>query len=95
MDLQNNEHHSTWFLEMNPRGEVPAMKFGPGRVISDSTRIIHHLEAHVPVDTHPALVPCTSDTRMYQKHVYFVAQLDSVNYYLRSLCVVVHTYVRT
>ena len=78
VDLQKNEHHSTWFLELNPRGEVPCMKFGPGKVVSDSTRIIHYLEAHVPVDTHPPLVPCTSDTRLYQKHVYFVALLDEV-----------------
>ena len=78
MDLQNNEHHSTWYLELVPRGEVPALKFGPGKVMPDATRIIHHLEAHVPVDTHPALVPCTSDTRTYQKHLYFMALLDQV-----------------
>ena len=47
--------------------------------VTDSTRIVHHLEASVPVDDHPALVPCTSDTKVYQRHVYFVAMLDQVN----------------
>ena len=42
--------------------------------VTDSTRILHHLEASVPVDDHPALVPCTSDTKVYQRHVYFVAR---------------------
>ena len=53
------------------------MLMGTGTV-ADSTRIMHHLEASVPVDDHPALVPCTSDTKVYQRHVYFVAMLDQV-----------------
>ena len=47
--------------------------------VTDSTRILHHLEASVPVDDHPALVPCTSDTKVYQRHVYFVAMLDQAS----------------
>ena len=53
--------------------------------VTDSTRILHHLEASVPVDDHPALVPCTSDTKVYQRHVYFVAMLDQVKGYLLSI----------
>ena len=34
----------------------------------------------IPVNGHPALVPCTSDTRLYQKHVYFTALIDQVKY---------------
>ena len=57
----------------NSGGSEPA-----AATVTDSTRIMHHLEASVPVDDHPALVPCTSDTKMYQRHVYFVAMLDQV-----------------
>ena len=59
--------------------QVPALKTDDGKVTSDSTRIVHHLESRVPVDQHPPLVPCTTDTRMYQKHVYFTALIDQVN----------------
>ena len=54
------------------------MKTDDGKVTSDSSRIVHLLESRVPVNDHPPLVPCTTDTRMYQKHVYFMALLDEV-----------------
>ena len=49
------------------------------KIITDSTRIIHTLESRIPIDNHPQMVPCTSDTLSYQKHVYFTAQLDEVS----------------
>ena len=55
------------------------MGSGPAATTTtDSTRIMHLLEASVPVDDHPPLVPCTSDTKVYQRHVYFTAMLDQV-----------------
>ena len=77
VDLQKDEHLATWYLKINPKGEVPVLKM-EDKVLSDSTRILHHLEAQIPVDAHPALVPCTSDTQLYQKHIYFVALIDQV-----------------
>ncbi len=50
------------------------------KIVTDSTRIIHTLEAKIPVDKYPQLVPCTSDTMDYQKYVYYTALLDEVNH---------------
>ena len=77
-----------WYLRINPRGEVPSMSIRDPtkdekdpdsiKIVTDSTRIIHTLESRVPIDAHPQLVPCTSDTVQYQKHVYYTALLDGV-----------------
>eukprot|EP00095_Tigriopus_kingsejongensis_P003051 snap_masked-scaffold101_size371023-processed-gene-0.7 protein:Tk03051 transcript:snap_masked-scaffold101_size371023-processed-gene-0.7-mRNA-1 annotation:"sperm surface protein sp17" len=77
VDLQRNEHLSNWFLDLNPKGEVPVMKFD-NQVIVDSSRIIHHLEAHVPGETYPLLVPLSSETLLYQQYLYFAALLDNI-----------------
>ncbi len=49
------------------------------KIVTDSTRIIHTLESKIPIDKYPQLVPCTSETLDYQKHVYYTALLDEVN----------------
>ncbi|TRY61722.1 hypothetical protein TCAL_07880 [Tigriopus californicus] len=77
VDFQRNEQLSKWFLELNPKGQVPVMKFD-NQVISDSTRIIHHLEAQVPTDLYQPLVPNSHETHLYQQYVYFTALLDQV-----------------
>jgi|FrelakmetLWP11LW_1041352.scaffolds.fasta_scaffold238146_1 hypothetical protein len=57
---------------------VPSKSPNSVKIITDSTRILHTLESRVPIDLHPQLVPCTSDTVAYQKHVYYTALLDEV-----------------
>lgn len=77
VDFQRNEQLSKWFLELNPKGQVPVMKFD-NQVITDSTRIIHHLEAQVPTDLYHPLVPYSHETHLYQQYVYFTALLDQL-----------------
>ncbi|AKH41563.1 Glutathione S-transferase GST-6.0 [Croceibacterium atlanticum] len=44
------EHHSDWFKEINPRGQVPAL-WDDGKVVTESTVICEYLE-----DAHPTEV---------------------------------------
>ena len=43
IDIGKYEQYDPWFLEINPRGEVPVLKDGV-RIIPDSSRIIDYLE---------------------------------------------------
>lgn len=43
VDLQKREQYETWFLKLNPRGEVPVLQ-DTGKVIPDSAHIIDYLE---------------------------------------------------
>lgn len=43
MDIANGEQFSTWFLKLNPKGDVPVLKDN-GDVICGSGAIIEYLE---------------------------------------------------
>jgi len=43
VNIAKSEQYQPWFLEMNPRGEVPVLKDGV-KIIPDSSRIIDYLE---------------------------------------------------
>lgn len=43
VDITKDENYKPWFLEINPRGEVPVLKDGM-KIIPDSARIIDYLE---------------------------------------------------
>jgi len=45
MDLTAGEQHQRWYLEMNPRGEVPVLKHG-NHVVTESTRILEYIDEH-------------------------------------------------
>lgn len=51
VDITKGEQYSPWFLELNPRGEVPVLKVR-NEVIPDSTRIIDYLEYHLDQGDH-------------------------------------------
>lgn len=43
VNIAKGEQYQPWFLEINPRGEVPVLQDGV-KVIPDSARIIDYLE---------------------------------------------------
>lgn len=43
IDLTKNEQYNPWFLQINPRGEVPVLQ-DSGKIIPDSSRIIDYLD---------------------------------------------------
>lgn len=46
VDITKGEQYSSWFLEINPRGEIPVLKVNDN-IIPDSTRILDYLELHM------------------------------------------------
>lgn len=46
IDITKGEQYSSWFLELNPRGEIPVLKVKDS-VIPDSTRILDYLEFYL------------------------------------------------
>ena len=89
VDLSKGEQFSKWFLKINPKAEVPVLTITDNtkdpsdpryyKVITDSTRIMHSLDAKYTDIPAPNLVPSSSDTLAYQHHVYFTAIFDQVN----------------
>lgn len=51
IDITKGEQYSPWFLEINPRGEIPVLKVGD-RIIPDSTRILDYLDNYL----HPGIL---------------------------------------
>lgn len=45
VDLTKGEQYSSWFLELNPRGEVPVLQNG-AQIVPESRRILAYLEDH-------------------------------------------------
>lgn len=52
VDITKGEQYSSWFLDINPRGEIPVLKV-KNEVIPDSTRILDYLEFYLD----PGLFP--------------------------------------
>lgn len=46
LDITKGEQYSSWFLDINPRGEIPVLKVN-NRIIPDSTRILDYLEDYL------------------------------------------------
>lgn len=46
VDIIQGEQYSSWFLEINPRGEIPVLKV-KNETIPDSTRILDYLEFYL------------------------------------------------
>lgn len=46
VDITRGEQYSSWFLEINPRGEIPVLKVST-QIIPDSTRILDFLEFYL------------------------------------------------
>lgn len=43
IDITKGAQYEPWFLQLNPRGEVPVLQ-DTGKIIPDSSRIIEYLE---------------------------------------------------
>lgn len=46
IDITKGEQYSPWFLDINPRGEIPVLK-AKNDNIPDSTRILDYLERYL------------------------------------------------
>ncbi|KAJ0178274.1 hypothetical protein K1T71_006097 [Dendrolimus kikuchii] len=65
VDITKGEQYSSWFLEINPRGEIPVLKVN-NEIIPDSTRILDYLEFYLDSDK-PQLINVSTDSKVISK----------------------------
>ncbi|CAK1586151.1 unnamed protein product [Parnassius mnemosyne] len=64
VDITKGEQYSSWFLELNQRGEIPVLKIH-SEIIPDSTRIIDYLEYYLDSGLTP-LINVSRDSKVIQ-----------------------------
>nr|UUV68093.1 glutathione S-transferase [Dendroctonus rhizophagus] len=74
----NGEQYKPWFLQINPRGEVPVLQ-DTGKIIPDSARIIDYLEDNFSNGHSPRLLPVDKGGELRQKITYFRGIIDKIN----------------
>ncbi|KAI8426268.1 hypothetical protein MSG28_005156, partial [Choristoneura fumiferana] len=62
LDITKGEQYSSWFLDINPRGEIPVLKVN-NRIIPDSTRILDYLEDYLDPEL-PPLINVSTDRKV-------------------------------
>ncbi|KRT78723.1 Glutathione S-transferase [Oryctes borbonicus] len=77
VDIIKGAQFEPWFLEINPRGEVPVLQ-DVGKIIPDSTRIIDYLEDNFSNGDTPRLIPIDQGAETRQKVMQFRQLLDQV-----------------
>ncbi|XP_054731747.1 ganglioside-induced differentiation-associated protein 1 isoform X1 [Anastrepha obliqua] len=70
IDLANGEQYSAWFLNLNPKGDVPVLQDG-AFVIPDSSHIIGYVENKFRGSIHSALKPRGNNADEFKKMEFF------------------------
>ncbi|XP_055911757.1 ganglioside-induced differentiation-associated protein 1 [Eupeodes corollae] len=70
LNLANGEQYSHWFLNKNPKGDVPVLQDN-AFVIPNSLSIINYLEGKFKGEKHPALIPIDKKSTEYTKLVMY------------------------
>ncbi|KAL1517839.1 hypothetical protein ABEB36_001551 [Hypothenemus hampei] len=74
----NGEQYKPWFLQINPKGEVPVLQ-DTGKIIPDSARIIDYLEDNFSNGDTPRLIPMDQGSEIRQKVTFFRGLIDKIN----------------
>lgn len=77
IDLPKGGQYEPWYLQINPRGEVPVLQ-DCGKLIPDSTRIIDYLEDHFCIADIPKLIPMEEGFEVRQRITYYRHILDQI-----------------
>jgi hypothetical protein len=77
VNLIKTEQYQSWFLYLNPRGEVPVLQ-DTGKIIPDSGRIIDYLEDNFSNGDTPRLIPMDQGSDVRQRVVHFRQVLQKV-----------------
>lgn len=88
VNLPGNETQSPWFLKLNPRGEVPCLKFGD-EIINDSENICKYLKTN---NIGKSLYP--TDPERLSKHNSFRERLVSFPIELFTYGTAFHPHIR-
>ncbi|KAK9743620.1 Glutathione S-transferase, N-terminal domain [Popillia japonica] len=77
VDIIKGAQFEPWFLQINPRGEVPVLQ-DIGKIIPDSTRIIDYLEDNFSNGDTPRLIPIDQGAEVRQKVIQYRQLVDQV-----------------
>ncbi|XP_067643526.1 ganglioside-induced differentiation-associated protein 1 [Eurosta solidaginis] len=77
IDLANGEQYSTWFLNINPKGDVPVLQDGIF-VIPGSSHIIGYVENKYRGDIHNALRPRCNNPAEFKKIEFFESIINNL-----------------
>lgn len=69
LDLAHGEQYSNWFLNKNPKGDVPVLEDN-GLVVPNSESIINYLESKYKNANGPSLLPPLSSTEYTNSIIY-------------------------
>ncbi|XP_046660311.1 ganglioside-induced differentiation-associated protein 1 isoform X1 [Homalodisca vitripennis] len=76
VNIAKGEQYQPWFLDINPRGEVPVLKDGV-KIIPDSARIIDYLEDNFS-NGDTRLIPLDQGPEIRQRVLHFRNLLDPI-----------------
>lgn len=76
IDISNGEQYTPWFLEMNPKAEVPVLRNGM-LVIPESGRILKYLEDNFQTE-HIRLFPRELNVKIVENIIYFHRKISRV-----------------
>lgn len=76
VDITKGEQYSSWFLDINPRGEIPVLKVKE-ESIPDSTRILDYLEFYLDTDL-PPLINVSTDSKVLDSITRFRDMIEAL-----------------
>ncbi|KAF7266828.1 hypothetical protein GWI33_019856 [Rhynchophorus ferrugineus] len=94
IDLTSNEQYKPWFLQINPKGEVPVLQ-DSGKIIPDSSRIIDYLDDNFSNGNTPRLIPMDQGVQIKQKVVHFRNLIETLNGNVLTVGTLLHPEVVT
>ncbi|XP_034483353.1 ganglioside-induced differentiation-associated protein 1 isoform X1 [Drosophila innubila] len=89
IDLCNGEQYSSWFLNLNPKGDVPVLQDGVF-VIPNSPEIISYVDTKYRGEEHPVLKPYNPYSLQYDQMMVFERAFSRVPVGTLSLGSLIH-----
>ncbi|KAK3923927.1 Ganglioside-induced differentiation-associated protein 1 [Frankliniella fusca] len=77
VNVHKGEQYDPWFMEINPKGDVPVLKDGV-KIIPDSGRILDYLEDNFTNGRTPPLIPKDHGIEVRQRVLHFRTLLDQL-----------------
>jgi len=90
VDVTNGEQYSQWFLELNPKGDIPVLQDGT-LVVPESGRIISYIEDHYQGENIPNLLPRDLDRSVTDRILFFHKKVSRIPIGAISMGSFIHT----
>lgn len=81
VDLRSNDNQKPEYLQLNPKGSVPALSIDNG-ILTETQAILTYLGDLLPEKN---LIPCSGDPLRYRAHEWMNFMSSSVHVYIRSI----------